>query len=326
MFNANYPQLYVDIDRDKVFSLGLKLNDVFAVLQTYLGSYYVNDFNKFGKTYRVFLQADPQFRTNKHDITAFFVKNNKGEMIPLSTIASIHNTSGPNAITHFNGYQSIAVNGLHNIKGGYSSSDAITAIEELAADLPAGIGYEYSGITLQEKEAGNAALFIFMLSLFMVFLFLAAQYESWLTPLMIMLPIPLVMFGALGANMLAGLLNDTYTQIGLVLLIGMASKNAILVVEFAKELHEAGKDIVTAAVEASILRLRAILMTVFAFLLGILPLVFASGAGAASRQSLGTAVFGGMLMSTILTFLLTPVLFVVLQRIREKSARRNDDA
>ncbi len=326
MFNANYPQLYVDIDRDKVFSLGLKLDDVFAVLQTYLGSYYVNDFNKFSKTYRVFLQADPQFRTNKHDITAFFVRNNKGEMIPLSTIASIHNTSGPNAITHFNGYQSIAVNGMHNIKGGYSSSDAISAIEELAADLPAGIGYEYSGITLQEKEAGNAALFIFMLSLFMVFLFLAAQYESWLTPLMIMLPIPVVMFGALGANMLAGLLNDTYTQIGLVLLIGMASKNAILVVEFAKELHEAGKDIVSAAVEASILRLRAILMTVFAFLLGILPLVFASGAGAASRQSLGTAVFGGMFMSTILTFLLTPVLFVVLQRLREKSARRDNDA
>ncbi|KYJ86062.1 efflux RND transporter permease subunit [Sulfurovum riftiae] len=319
MFNANYPQLYVDIDRDKVFSLGLKLNDVFAVLQTYLGSLYVNDFNKFGKTYRVFLQADPMYRTMKHDITAFFVKNNKGEMIPLSTIVKIKNTIGPNVITHFNGYQSIAVNGVHDIKKGFSSSDAIAAIEEAAAKyLPSGIGYEFSGITLQEKEAGNAAVYIFMLSLLMVFLFLSAQYESWLTPLMVMLPIPVVMFGALGANMMAGLLNDIYTQIGLVLLIGMSSKNAILIIEFAKELKAEGMAIVEAAIQASILRLRAILMTVFAFLLGILPLVFASGAGAASRQSLGTAVFGGMLMSTLLTFLLTPILFVVLERMKER--------
>jgi len=322
MFNANYPQLYVDIDRDKVFSLGLKLNDVFSVLQTYLGSLYVNDFNKFGKTYRVFLQADPKYRTMKYDITAFFVKNNKGEMIPLSTIAKIKNTIGPNVITHFNGYQSIGINGVHNVKGGFSSADAITAIEAVAkTSLPAGIGYEYSGITLQEKQAGNAALFIFILSLLMVFLFLSAQYESWVTPLMVMLPIPVVMFGALGANMMAGLLNDIYTQIGLVLLIGMSSKNAILVIEFAKELLAGGMPIVEAAVSASILRLRAILMTVFAFLLGILPLVFASGAGAASRQSLGTAVFGGMLMSTVLTFLLTPILFVVLERWKEKFSK-----
>ena len=184
--------------------------------------------------------------------------------------------------------------------------------------MPASVGYEYSGITLQEKEAGNAAIFIFMLSLLMVFLFLSAQYESWMTPMIIMLPIPVVMFGALGANMLAGLLNDTYTQIGLVLLIGMSTKNAILIVEFAKELKEAGESTIEAAIKASSLRLRAILMTVFSFLLGILPLVFATGAGAASRQSLGTAVFGGMLMSTLLTFLLTPVLFVVLEQLKER--------
>ena len=327
MFDANYPQLYVDIDRDKVFSLGLKLNDVFSVLRTYLGSFYVNDFNKFGKTYRVFMQADESYRTNKNDISSFFVKNNKDEMIPLSTIASIKNTSGANSITHFNSYQSIAVNGVHNIQGGFSSADAITAIEDLVKkELSSDMGYAYSGMTLQEKEAGNAAMYIFMLSLLMVFLFLSAQYESWMTPLIIMLPIPVVMLGALGSNMLAGLLNDTYTQIGLVLLIGMSSKNAILVVEFAKELHSAGKSLVESAVEASILRLRAILMTVFAFLLGILPLVFASGAGAASRQSLGTAVFGGMLMSTLLTFLLTPVLFVVLERVKEKfSKEKNED-
>ena len=326
MFNADYPQLYVDIDRDKVFSLGLKLEDVFSSLRTYLGSLYINDFNKFGKTYRVFIQADEHYRTNKNNIYSFFVKNKKDEMIPLSTIVKIRNISGPNSITHFNAYQSIAVNGVHNIKKGFSSSDAIDAIEELAtSQLPTSIGYEYSGITLQEKEAGNAAMYIFMLSLLMVFLFLAAQYESWMTPLIIMLPIPVVMFGALGSNMLAGLLNDTYTQIGLVLLIGMSSKNAILVVEFANELHASGMSLVESAVKASILRFRAILMTVFAFLLGILPLVFASGAGAASRQSLGTAVFGGMFLSTLLTFLLTPVLFVVLERVKKKFSKENNE-
>ena len=324
MFNASYPQLYVDINRDKVFSLGLKLDDVFSVLQSYLGSSYINDFNKFGKTYRVFIQADPKFRTNKNDISTFFVKNNKGEMIPLSTIASIKKTTGASNITHFNAYQSIAVNGIHNIKDGYSSADAIKAIEEIAKkELPSYIGYEYSGITLQEKEAGDTAFYIFLLSLAMVFLLLSAQYESWMTPLIIMLPIPVVMFGALGSNMIAGLLNDTYTQIGLVLLIGMSTKNAILIVEFAKELREEGRSIIESAVEASVLRLRAILMTVFSFLLGILPLVFATGAGAASRQSLGTAVFGGMVMSTILTFLLTPVLFVVLERLKEKFIKKD---
>jgi len=324
MFNASYPQLYVDINRDKVFSLGLKLNDVFKVLQSYLGSSYINDFNKFGKTYRVFVQADPKFRTNKNDISGFFVKNNKNEMIPLSTIATIKKSIGANSITHFNAYQSIAINGLHNIKGGYSSADAIKAIDEIAKrELPSYIGYEYSGITLQEKEAGDTAFYIFILSLLMVFLLLSAQYESWMTPLIIMLPIPIVMLGALGSNMIAGLLNDTYTQIGLVLLIGMSTKNAILIVEFAKELRESGESLIDSAVKASVLRLRAILMTVFSFLLGILPLVFATGAGAVSRQSLGTAVFGGMLISTILTFLLTPVLFVVLERLKDKFVKKD---
>ncbi|MEA1954408.1 MAG: efflux RND transporter permease subunit, partial [Campylobacterota bacterium] len=202
MFNANYPQLYVDLNRDKAFSLGLDINNIFAVLQTYLGSSYINDFSKFGKTYRVFVQVDEAFRTNKNDISTFFVKNNKGEMIPLSTIVTISNTTGANSITHFNGYQSIGINGMHNIKGGFSSADAITAIEEIAAkELSYNIGYEYSGITLQEKEAGSAALFIFILALVMVFLFLSAQYESWVTPMIIMLPIPVVMFGALGSNM-----------------------------------------------------------------------------------------------------------------------------
>lgn len=325
-FNSNYPQYYVDINRDKVSSLNLKLKDVFSVLQAYLGSLYVNDFDKYGKTYRVFIQADQDFRENKTSISNYFVQNSKGENVPLSTIVEIKQVSGASTITHFNSYQSIAVNGVHNIQGGYSSTDALNAIEKIAKiELPKDIGYEFSGMSLQEKEAGNAAVYIFILSLLMVFLFLAAQYESWMMPLMIMLPIPVVMFGALGANMFAGLLNNTYTQIGLVLLIGMSSKNAILIIEFAKELREKGQSIVESAINASILRLRAILMTIFSFLLGILPLVFASGAGAVSRQSLGTAVFGGMIMSTILTFLLTPVLFVVLQRLRERNGGEKDE-
>lgn len=317
-FNANYPQYNIDVNRDKISSLGLKLDDVFGVLQANLGSLYVNDFNKFGKTYKVFVQADQKFREEKANINNFFVKNSDGEMIPLSTVVKISQVTGANTITHYNGYQSIAINGLHNLKEGYSSGDALQALEKIAKQtLPSSVGYEFAGMSLQEKEAGNAAIYIFALSLLMVFLFLAAQYESWMMPLMIMLPIPAVMFGALGANMMAGLLNDTYTQIGLVLLIGMSSKNAILIIEFAKELREQGVSIVDAAIQASTVRLRAILMTVFSFLLGILPLVYASGAGAASRQSLGTAVFGGMVMSTILTLLLTPVLFVILQRLRE---------
>ncbi|SKB54005.1 efflux RND transporter permease subunit [Malaciobacter marinus] len=324
-FNSNYPQYYIDINRDKVATLDLKLNDVFSVLQTYLGSLYVNDFNKYGKTYRVFLQADQDYRTEKNSINNFFVKNTKGDIVPLSAIVDIKRTSGVSTITHFNSYQSIAINGVHNVKGGYSSGDAITAIEQIAKEtLGSEVGYEFAGMSLQEKEAGNAAMYIFLLSILMVFLFLSAQYESWMMPFMIMLPIPTVMFGALGANMLAGLLNNTYTQIGLVLLIGMSSKNAILIVEFAKDLREQGQSIVEAAINASLLRLRAILMTIFSFLLGILPLVFASGAGAVSRQSLGTAVFGGMVMSTFLTLLLTPVLFVVLQRLREKKGKINE--
>ena len=324
-FNSNYPQLAIDINKDKVSSLNLKLNDVFAVLQGYLGSIYVNDFNKFGKTYRVFIQADQDFRANENDINKYFVQNTDGKNIPLSALLTITKVSGTNTITHFNSYQSISINGLHDIKNGFSSGDAIKSIEQIAKDtLPNGIGYEFAGMSLQEKEAGNAAMLIFALSLLMVFLFLAAQYESWMMPLMIMLPIPAVMFGALGANMFAGLLNNTYTQIGLVLLIGMSSKNAILIIEFAKELRLQGQGIVESAINASTQRLRAILMTIISFLLGILPLVYASGAGAASRQSLGTAVFGGMIMSTILTLFLTPLLFVLLQRVIEKFSKKEN--
>ena len=319
MLNFGYPKLELDIDRQKVLASGVKLSDLLAVLGSYLGSLYVDDFSRFSRTYRIFIQVEDKYRLNINKINSFFVKNRDGKMVPIGSLLTIKRSAGPNSITHFNGYQSIPVNGIHNAEGGFSSSDAIKAILSHAKkDLPAGIGLEFSGITYQEIEAGSSAMYIFILSLLMVFLFLAAQYESWLIPLAIMLPIPAVMFGALGANRVAGLLNDIYTQIGLVLLIAMASKNAIMVVEFAKELYEKGMDLVDSAVNASVMRLRAILMTALSFLLGILPLVVATGAGASSRQSLGTAVFGGMLVSTILTFLLTPVLFVVLQRLRQK--------
>ena len=326
MLNFGYPKLELDIDREKVAASGVALSDLLSVLGSYLGSLYVDDFTRFSRTYRIFIQVEDKYRSHIRKINSFFVKNREGKMVPLGSLVTIKRSAGPNSITHFNGYQSIPVNGIHNAQAGFSSNDAIKAIEEHAQkDLPSGIGLEFSGITYQEKEAGSAALYIFMLSLLMVFLFLSAQYESWIIPLAIMLPIPAVMFGALGANAMAGLLNDIYTQIGLVLLIGMASKNAIMVVEFAKELYERGMDLVESAVQASVMRLRAILMTALSFLLGILPLVIATGAGAASRRSLGTAVFGGMLLSTILTFLLTPVLFVVLQRLRERFKGASDE-
>ncbi|WP_456432200.1 efflux RND transporter permease subunit [Nitratifractor sp.] len=326
MFNSNYPQLRIDIDRDKVAASGVKLSDLLAVLGSYLGSLYVDDFTKFSKNYRIFVQVDEKYRAHAGMINRFYVRNAKGDLVPLGSLVRIEKTAGPSTITHFDGYQSIAVNGVHDAAKGYSSADAIAAIEEHAAKLPPGIGIAYSGVTLQEKEAGNAAVYIFALSLLMVFLFLSAQYESWIIPLSIMLPIPAVMAGALGANMLAGLLNDIYTQIGLVLLIAMASKNAILVVEFAKELREKGAELIESAVSAGKLRMRAILMTAFAFLLGIWPLVTASGAGAASRRSLGTAVFGGMALSTLLTFMLTPVLFVLFERLRERFKGGRADA
>ncbi|RLA76157.1 MAG: hydrophobe/amphiphile efflux-1 family RND transporter, partial [Epsilonproteobacteria bacterium] len=319
-FNSNYPQYFLDIDREKIYKLNVDISDVFTVLQSYLGSMYVNDFNKFGKIYRVFLQAEQEFRSEKNDIGKFYVKNKEGEMVPLSTFVEIKKTSGAAVINHFNSYQSISINGLHNLKDGYSSTDAIMAMEELSSKiLSKDYGYEWAGMALQEKEAGSAAMIIFLLSFTFVFLFLSAQYESWIMPLMIMIPIPVVFMGALGANMLAGLMNNTYTQIGLVLLIGMSSKNAILIIEFAKELRDEGMSIVESAISAATLRLRAILMTIFSFLLGILPLVIAAGPGAAARQSLGTAVFGGMIVSTVLTLFFTPLLFVLLQRLRERN-------
>ncbi|MCI0559917.1 MAG: efflux RND transporter permease subunit, partial [Nitrososphaera sp.] len=305
-FTADTPKLYIDLDRTKAKLLDISISDVFDTLQTYLGALYVNDFNKYGRVYRVFMQADEDARSSRDDINRLYVRTSGGQMVPLSTLVDVRSVVGPQTITHYNLYRSAEIDGQS--ASGFSSGQAIKAMEELAGKLlPDGMGYEWTGIAYQEIKAGNLAPFIFALALVFVFLFLAALYESWIMPFMIILAVPLALLGALGAQWLRGLDNDVYCQIGLVMLIGLASKNSILIVEFAKRRREEGASIIDAALEAARIRLRPILMTAFAFILGVLPLVIASGAGANSRHSLGTAVFGGMIVATLLSLLVVPI-------------------
>jgi len=315
-FTDNVPQLYVEMDRTKAQTLDVPISNVFDSLQAYLGALYVNDFNKFGKVYRVFIQAEDSFRAKIDDIGNLYTKNNNGDMVPLNTLIDVDQRTGPETISHFNLYRSIEINGTP--KPGYSEGAALKYIAGAADELmPKGMGYEWSGISYQQIKAGNMAPLIFLLSIVFVFLFLAALYESWSMPLMIMLAVPIAILGALLAQYIRGLENNIYCQIGLVLLIGLASKNAILIVEFAKRKREMGLSIIDSAKEASLIRLRPILMTAFSFILGVVPLVFASGAGAQSRHSLGTAVFGGMILSTFLSLIVVPVFYVIIQSIRE---------
>jgi len=319
-FTDNVPQIYVELDRTKAQILDVPVSNVFDSLQAYLGALYVNDFNKFGKVYRVFIQAEDDFRTHIDDIGKLYTKNNNGDMVPLNTLIDVEQRTGPETISHYNLYRSIEING--SPKPGYSEGEALKYIAESANKfMPKGMGYEWSGISYQQIKAGNLAPLIFLLSIVFVFLFLAALYESWSMPLMIMLAVPIAILGALLAQYIRGLQNDIYCQIGLVLLIGLASKNAILIVEFAKRKRDTGLSIVEAAKEASLVRLRPILMTAFSFILGVVPLVFASGAGAESRHSLGTAVFGGMILSTFLSLIVVPVFYVVIQSIRENGIK-----
>jgi hydrophobe/amphiphile efflux-1 (HAE1) family protein len=319
-FTANTPKLYIDLDRTKAKLLDISITDVFDTLQTYLGALYVNNFNKYGRVYWVFLQADEDARSSPDDITRLYVRASGDEMVPLSTLVDVSSVVGPQTITHYNLYRSAEIDG--QASRGYSSGQVIKAMEELAAEiLPDGMGYEWTGIAYQEIKAGNLAPLIFVLSLVFVFLFLAALYESWVMPFMIILAVPLALLGALGAQWLRGLDNDVYCQIGLVMLIGLASKNSILIVEFAKRRREEGASIIDAALEAARIRLRPILMTAFAFILGVLPLVIASGAGENSRHSLGTAVFGGMIVATLLSLLVVPVFYVLIERLKEKRVR-----
>ena len=319
-FRSGVPQLDAQVDRTKAKALAVPLSDVFSSLQIFLGSLYVNDFNAFGRVYRVQLQAEPSFRASPSDVARLYVRSlagpdgRSGQMVPLSTLVTVKPITGPDTISHYNLYRAAEIAG--DTAPGASSGQAIAAMQDVARRLlPPGMAYEWSGLAFQEIEAGSRAGFVFALSALFVFLVLAAQYESWLVPLAVILAVPLGVLGALGALWLSGLANDVYAQIGLALLIGLASKNAILIVEFAKERRERGIEVREAAREAARLRFRPILMTSFAFILGSLPLVFASGAGAASRHSMGTTVVGGMLAVTVLGVLLVPAFYVAVERL-----------
>ncbi|MDO3388200.1 multidrug efflux RND transporter permease subunit [Gilvimarinus sp. SDUM040013] len=315
-YRANVPQYFLDVDRAKAKAQGVAISEIFATLQTHLGSLYVNDFSQFSRTYRVILQADSQYRLAPEDLQYYFVRNSAGQMVPILTLVSIKPILGPTTINHFNLYRSAKISG--EATTGLSSGQAIKAMSQVAEQLPEGFTYEWSGQSKQEIDAGNLAPLLFGLALLFVYLFLVAQYESWTIPLAVLSAVPLSLLGAFGILLLAGLENNVYAQIGMVLLIGLSSKTAILIVEFAMEQRRAGKSIFDAAFIAAHLRFRAVLMTALSFVLGVLPLVFSTGAGAASRVSLGMTVFGGMLAASILGTLLLPLFYWFVQHWRER--------
>jgi HAE1 family hydrophobic/amphiphilic exporter-1 len=324
LFSNNSPEVLTEIDRGKAQSLGVNLSNLFATMQTYLGSVYVNDFDMGGRSYRVYVQADTPYRSRISDLEKIYVQGSytqngqtvPGQPIPLSDLMRITQTTGAPTITHFNLYRNIEISG--GPAPGYGSGDAILAMQRLASHLPNGMAYEWSGISREEIESGGAAAVIFALGIVFVFLVLAAQYESFADPLIIVLAVPLALLGALGGLFVRHAVSDVFAQVGYVMLIGLASKNAILIVEFANQLRRAGVPVVEAAQRAAETRLRPILMTSIAFILGVAPLVVATGAGSASRQSLGTVVFGGMLVSTALNLFVTPVFYVIIATFEDR--------
>ncbi|WP_051243751.1 efflux RND transporter permease subunit [Azohydromonas australica] len=313
-WQINVPQLYTDIDRTKARQLGVEVTDIFNTLQIYLGSLYVNDFNKFGRTYTVRVQADAAYRARAEDVGQLQVRSSSGEMVPLSALMTVRHTAGPERAMRYNGFLSADVNG--GPAPGYSSGQARDAIDRIAAEaLPAGIGYEWTELTYQEILAGNSAMWVFPLAILLVFLVLAAQYESLTLPLSIILIVPMGLLAAMTGVWLDHGDNNIFTQIGLIVLVGLSAKNAILIVEFARELEFAGRTPVQAAIESSRLRLRPILMTSLAFVMGVLPLVLSTGAGAEMRQAMGVAVFAGMIGVTVFGLFLTPVFYVLLRKL-----------
>jgi len=316
-FSANDPQVLVTIDRQKAKAMMVPLSQITTTLSVFMGSQYVNDFDFNNRTYRVYAQADQPFRMRASDLHNFYVRSDNGQMIPLDNLAQITESSGPPVITHYNLFRAVEIDG--SPAPGYSSGQGITGMEQLAQKvMMPGMQYQWTGLTLDEIESGGKAILIFSLGIVVVYLTLSALYESFALPFIILLAVPMAVLGALGLVALRGLSNDVYCQIGLVMLIGLSAKNSILIVEFAEQLRRKGRSIAEAAIEAAELRLRPILMTSFAFILGVLPLVFATGAGALGRRSVGTTIVGGMLLSTVLNLFFIPVLYVILSRILQR--------
>ncbi|MEM8845184.1 MAG: multidrug efflux RND transporter permease subunit [Pseudomonadota bacterium] len=329
MFRANAPQIYLDIDKAKALKLGVSLSDLNSTIGAFLGGAYINDFNRFGRLYKVYVQAEPEYRVDEESIRSFFVRNKDGDMVPLSTLVETSRVYGPEFTNRFNLYRSAEVSG--QASAGYSSAQALQALERVAAEtLPPDMSYAWTDMSYQEKESQGSGAIVFVMALLFVFLILAAQYESWTLPLSVLLGTPIAIFGAMGALYVARLLSESYVnnvfaQIGLVMLIGMAAKNAILIVEVAKVATDKGMDAVEAAMSAAKQRFRPILMTSFSFILGVLPLLVASGAGAEARKVIGMAVFGGMFVATVVGVLIVPALFVLIEKTFSKKTKSSDN-
>ena len=314
-FTANDPQFVVTIDREKAKSLHVPLSQITDTLGVYMGSAYVNDFDFNNRSYRVNVQADKQYRATAKDMRQFYVRSDTGAMVPLENLIDTSQTTTPQVISHYNLFRSAEIDG--SAAPGYSSGQAIAAMDDLAKKLPQGFSYSWTGLSLEELQAGGTSLILFGLGTLVVYLTLSAQYESFVLPFIVLLAVPMALLGALGAQWIRGQQNDVFCQVGLVMLVGLASKNAILIVEFAEQLRERGVPLVEAAMQAATIRLRPILMTSLAFILGVVPLVIATGAGENGRHSVGTTVFGGMIMSTILNLFFIPVLYLIIEGWRE---------
>jgi HAE1 family hydrophobic/amphiphilic exporter-1 len=314
-FTASDPQYLVTIDREKAKSLHVPLSQITDTLGVYMGSSYVNDFDFNNRSYRVYVQADRQFRAEAQDMKQFYVRSDSGAMIPLDNLISVTQTTTPQVISHYNLFRSAEIDG--SAAPGYSSGQAIAAMDQLASKMPQGFSYSWTGLSLEELQAGGTSLLLFALGTLVVYLTLSAQYESFVLPFIVLLAVPMALLGALGAQWIRGLQNDVFCQVGLVMLVGLSSKNAILIVEFAEQLRGRGIPLVEAAVQAAAIRFRPIIMTSLAFILGVVPLVLATGAGENGRHSVGTTVFGGMIMSTVLNLFFIPVLYLIIEGWRE---------